>query len=255
MNKRYSRKQDKSSITFRFLCLLIAITFTACTSYLKDPQEIIDKTTKAAGGDLYLNSIIEFDVRDKHYIAKRHDGIFSIEQIFKDSLGSIRDVVSNKGHMREINGMMEVLSDSASAAHIRSINSIANFAMLPVGLTDPDAGKKYLGDTMIENEIFYKVEITRTKGNSDSHEVSQYWINRKDFSIGYLAYSSFRNNDGSLLFCKAINHRKINGIQFHDYLTYKSKDPAIKIEELELLFSKGELEELGKIEFQNIVVQ
>ena len=94
---------------FRFF-LFVAIALTACTNYLKDPQEIIDKTIKAAGGDRYLNSIIEFDVHSKHYIIKRQGDVFSIEQIFKDSLGTIRDVVSNKGHVREINGMMEVLS-------------------------------------------------------------------------------------------------------------------------------------------------
>jgi hypothetical protein len=240
---------------FKFLNLLVVITLAACTNYLKDPQEIVDETIKAAGGNRYLNSVIEFDVHNKHYIAKRHGDIFSIEQIFKDSVGTIRDVVSNKGHIREINGMMEVLSDSLSAIHTASINSIINLALLPFGWNDSGVGKNYLGDTMIENEIFYKVEITRTKGGTDSQEVSRYWINRKDFSIGYAASPSFKENDSTLLFCKAINHRKINDIQFYDYLTYKSKDATIKMEELELLFSKGELEELNKIEFQNIVVQ
>ena len=108
---------------------------------------------------------------------------------------------------------------------------------------------------MIENEIFYKVEITRTNGSKDLLEVFRYWINRKDFSIGYLAYVSIDNNDIGIFFCKAINRRKINGIQFYDYLIYKSKDSTMKMEELELLFSKGEMEELNRIEFQNIVVQ
>lgn len=237
--------------------LLIALIFSGCTSFLKDPQEIIDKTIKAAGGNKYMDSKIEFDFRDRHYVAKRNGGSFSYERIFKDSIGTIHDIVSNKGHIREINGMMEVLPDSMSVKYTSSTNSVIYFALLPYGLNDASVSKKYLGDTMIENQIFYKVEITFAQdgGGEDFQDVFHYWINREDFTIGYMAYSFSEDDEASIRFRKAYNPRKVNGIQFYDYVNYKPKNNAVKINELELLFSKGELDELSKIELQNIVVE
>ena len=237
--------------------LLIALIFSGCTSFLKDPQEIIDKTIETAGGNKYLNSKIEFDFRDRHYVAKRKGGSFSYERIFKDSIGTIHDIVSNKGHIREINGMMEVLPDSMSVKYTSSTNSVIYFALLPYGLNDASVTKKYLGDTMIENQIFYKVEITfaQAGGGEDFQDVFHYWINREDFTIGYMAYSFTEDDEASIRFRKAYHPRKINGIQFYDYVNYKPKNNSVKLEELELLFSKGELEELSKIELQNIVVE
>lgn len=242
---------------FKIYLLIFTVVFSSCTTFLTDPQKIIDKSIKAAGGDKYLKSTIEFDFRNRHYVAKRDGGSFSYERIFKDSMGTIRDIVSNKGHVREINSMIEVLPDSMSVKYTASTNSVIYFALLPYGLNDHSVQKKYLGDTMIENQIFYKVEITFTQegGGEDFQDVFHYWINREDFSVGYISYSFTENNEASLRFRKAYNPRKVNGIQFYDYINYKPKNNAVKMEELELLFSKGELEELSKIELQNIVVE
>jgi hypothetical protein len=241
----------------KFYLLVFTLVFYSCTSFLTDPQKIIDKSIEAAGGDKYLNSTIEFDFRNRHYVAKRKGGSFSYERIFKDSIGTIHDIVSNKGHVREINGMMEVLPDSMSVKYTASTNSVIYFALLPYGLNDPSVRKKYLGDTMIENQIFYKVEITFAQegGGEDFQDVFHYWINREDFAIGYMAYSYSENNDISLRFRKAINPRKVNGILFYDYINYKPKSSSVKMEELGLLFTKGELEELSKIELLDVIVK
>ena len=241
----------------KFSLLVFTVALFSCTNFLTDPQKIIDKSIEAAGADTYLNSTIEFDFRERHYVAKRNGGSFSYERIFKDSSRAIRDIVSNKGHIREINGMIEVLPDSMSVKYTASTNSVIYFALLPYGLNDPSVRKKYLGDTMIENQIFYKVEITfeQEGGGEDFQDVFHYWINREDFTIGYMAYSFSENDETSLRFRKAINARKINGIQFYDYINYKPKNNSVKMEELELLFTKGELEELSKIELLDIVVK
>ena len=240
----------------KFYLLVFTLTLFSCTNFLTDPQKIVDKSIAAAGGEKYLNSTIEFDFRDRHYLAKRNGGSFSYERIFKDSIGTIRDIVSNKGHVREVNGMIQVLPDSMSDKYTSSTNSVIYFALLPYGLNDPSVKKEYLGDTMIENQIFYKVEITfgQEGGGEDFQDVFQYWINREDFTIGYMAYSFRENDEASLRFRKAINPTKVKGIQFYDYINYKPKNNSTKMEDLELLFTKGELEELSKIELENIVV-
>ena len=76
--------------------LILAFAFWSCTS-LTDPQQIIDKAIIASGGEKYTNSTIEFDFRERHYIAIREGGKFSYERVFKDSARTIHDYVSNDG--------------------------------------------------------------------------------------------------------------------------------------------------------------
>ena len=117
----------------KFYLLVFTLTLFSCTNFLTDPQKIVDKSIAAAGGEKYLNSTIEFDFRDRHYLAKRNGGSFSYERIFKDSIGTIRDIVSNKGHVREVNGMIQVLPDSMRVKYTSSTNSVIYFALLPYG--------------------------------------------------------------------------------------------------------------------------
>ena len=70
----------------KFYLLAFTLAFYSCTSFLTDPQKIVDKSIEAAGGDRYLNSTIEFDFRDRHYVAKRKGGSFSYERILKSQL-------------------------------------------------------------------------------------------------------------------------------------------------------------------------
>lgn len=239
-----------------FLVSVLAVLTTACTTNLTDPQKIIDKAIAASGGDKYLNSTIEFDFRDRHYIAKRQGGIFSYERITKDSVKTTHDFLTNDGFRREINGMAVDVADSMKTRYSASVNSVVYFALLPYGLNDPSVQKKFLGETQIENKEQYVVEITfgQEGGGEDHEDIFIYWINKKEFAIDYMAYSYAENDGTGYRFRKAYNPRKIKGILFLDYINFKPKG-EIKITDFEELFKKGELEELSKIELLNIQVQ
>jgi hypothetical protein len=236
--------------------VLVSITMVACNASLKDSQKIIDKSIEVSGGENYLNSTIEFDFRGRHYVAQREGGKYSYERITRDSTNTVHDFLTNNGFKREINNTLAEVADSMKIKYTSSVNSVVYFALLPYGLNDSAVQKKLLGETSIENAEYYMIEITFAQegGGEDHEDVFIYWINKKDFTIGYMAYS-YEESDGiGLRFRKAYNPRTINGILFLDYINLKP-NTKVKITELEELFKKGELKELSKIELTNIQVK
>lgn len=238
------------------LVLLVAITFVSCNTTLNDPQKIIDKAIAAAGGEKYLNSTIEFDFRDRHYRAERNGGTFSYERIVKAGDSVVHDFVTNSGFQRKINDQLTEVADTMKTKYTSSVNSVIYFALLPYALNDPAVIKSFLGETSLNEKDYYKVKITFQPqgGGEDFEDTFIYWIDNKDFTIGYMAYS-YEETDGiGLRFRKAYNPRTVNGILFLDYINLKPKTET-QITDLEELFKKGELEELSKIELVNIQVK
>ncbi len=234
---------------------IVSLLLISCGGNLSDPQKIIDKAIEASGGEKYLNSTIEFDFRDRHYRAIRQGGIYSYERITKDSTTTTHDFLNNDGFRREINGAQVEVADSMKTRYSASVNSVLYFALMPYGLNDAAVQKKFLGETSLENKEQYVIEVTFTQDGGEDHEdVFIYWINKKEFTIDYMAYSFAENDGEGYRFRKAYNPRTVNGILFFDYINYKPKGEA-KLTDLEELFGKGELEELSKIELLNIQVR
>ncbi|MBA4054870.1 MAG: hypothetical protein C0490_09175, partial [Marivirga sp.] len=142
----------------RYLIGLFSILVIACSSQT-DPQNIIDKAIETAGGEKFLNSTISFDFRGRHYITRRKGGIFSHERVFKDSVSTIHDFLTNEGFHREVNGVKAVIPDSMAAKYTRSVNSTIYFALLPYGLNDPAVKKKFLGKTAFDSQPYFIVEV------------------------------------------------------------------------------------------------
>ncbi|MBL7872304.1 MAG: hypothetical protein JNM78_11870 [Cyclobacteriaceae bacterium] len=238
-----------------FICL-VAILITSCNSNLTDPQKIIDKAIAASGGDKYLDAMIAFDFRDRHYVSTRKGGMYTYERITKDSINTIHDFLSNDGFKREINGTVVEVPDSMKIKYTSSVNSVVYFALLPYGLNDASVKKKFLGETQLEGKEQYVVEISfgEEGGGEDFEDVFIYWINKKDFVIDYLAYSYDEGKGLEYRFRKAYNPRRVNGILFLDYINYQPNGET-KITTLEGLYKAGKLKELSKIELENIQVK
>lgn len=237
----------------RFLVLLLVVS---CSS--NDPQKIIDSAIAVAGGEKYLNSMIEFDFRDRHYVAKRKGGTFSYERVFaepSDSTQRVHDFVTNDGFRREINSVEVIVPDSMKTKYAASVNSVLYFALLPYGLNDPSVRKKLLGEAILDNKEYFKVEITfQEGGGEDYQDVFQYWINKNDFRVDFLSYSYAEDTGIGYRFRKAQNARVVNGILFQDYINYKPAGSET-LDQLEDLYKNNALVELSKIELQNISVQ
>jgi hypothetical protein len=236
---------------------LLFVILIGCDANLTDPQKIIDNTIAASGGKKYDKVNIEFDFRDRHYVASRNGGVFTYERIFEDTTGTTRDRVTNDGFQREVNGSLVSVPDSMATRYTSSTNSVIYFALLPYGLNDAAVQKKFIGSSTLGEQPYYLVQVTfRPEGGGEDFEDRYlYWINQKTFTIDYLAYSFAEADETSFRFRVAYNPRTIEGIRFQDYINYKPKSNTLSLDQAEELFKKGELVELSKIETENIKVK
>lgn len=236
------------------LLLIGLIVIGSCGSGSDDPRAIVDEAIKAAGGDHYNQVEIEFTFRDRDYGAKFKDGYFEYVRLFKDSAKVYRDVLTNDGFHREINGKKVEIPDSMAAKYANSVNSVIYFALLPKGLNDPAVNKEYLGTKQIKGQDYHKIKITfdQKGGGKDFNDEFVYWINKKNQHVDYLAYK-YHTDGGGMRFREAYNARTVGGIRFVDYVNYKPKEDVALLN-IDDAFMNGKLEELSRIDLENLKV-
>ncbi len=244
----------------KYFCIIVCtsvILFSCKRNDPNDPQKIVDLAIEKAGGSKFLTSSISFNFRDRHYIAKRNQGMYSYQRIFIDSTNiTYHDFLSNNGFVRKINDEVTSLADTTSAKYARSTNSVIYFALLPYGLNDAAVNKEFIGETILDGQPYRKVKITfgEEGGGEDYDDTFIYWFHKEKHTVDYLAYS-YHTDGGGVRFRKAINPRFVKGILFQDYINYKPEDETISVEEMEALFMANELKELSRIELRNITVE
>lgn len=217
-------------------------------------QAVVDSAIMVHGGENYASLTIAFDFRDRHYTARRDGGAFTYTRAFKDSAGNaVRDVLSNEGFYREVNGERVNLPEERENAYSNSVNSVIYFALLPYGLNDAAVHKEYLGEATVNEEPYHKIKVTFEKegGGEDFEDVYIYWIHKEKYNMDYLAYS-FHVNGGGMRFREAYNVRDIRGIRFSDYMNYKPESASTPLEKLDSLFERNELVEVSKIKLENV---
>lgn len=238
------------------LLFILTTSIYSCGKEVKDVDEIVNKSIAVSGGNLFENSSIEFDFRDKYYKAIRNNGKFQYERIFEDSMGIVKDILNNKGFKRFINESPFEVSDEKQTAYTSSVNSVHYFSVLPYGLNASAVNKTYLGKVKINKKAYYKIKVTFIEdgGGEDFEDVFIYWINTKTFKADFLAYSYNEADGMGVRFREAYNERYIKGIRFVDYNNYKPKNENASLENLDDLFEEDGLSLLSKIELKNIFV-
>ncbi len=233
--------------------LAVVLLFSSCSGS-KDPQAIVDQSILVAGGENFEDTEIEFQFRNREYGYKKVGGKFEYMRLFKDSASVIRDVLTNDGFAREIDGIPVEVPDTMAVKYSNSINSVIYFALLPYGLNDPAVNKEYIGESMIKGKAYHKVRVTFNQegGGEDFQDVFFYWIGRDDSKIDYLAYT-YLTDGGGIRFREAYNERYIDGVRFVDYINYKPSG-EIGFEEIEQSYLNNGLTELSKIELRDIKV-
>ena len=222
-----------------------------------DAQSIVDNAIEVAGGKIFQASNISFEFRGKLYKAIRNEGIFQFERQFEDSLGQIKDILSNDGFKRVVNDKPYVVHDSMAAKYSRSVNSVHYFSVLPYGLNDAAVNKALIGETSISDKAYYKIKVyfDEVGGGDDFEDVFVYWIGKDDFKVDYIAYSYMDNEtEFGLRFREAYNERYVGGLRFVDYKNYKPEDNLTNVINLDSLFIAKKLKLLSKIENENIEV-
>ena len=242
-----------------FITLLLSFLLFNCNdnkTEVIDANKIIDESIQVSGGHKIDTSVIEFNFRDINYKATRLGGKFKLERVFLDSIGEIRDVLSNNGLDRYINESFVNLPDSMATKYSASVNSVHYFAVLPYGLDGKAVNKTYVNKVDIKGKSYHKIKVTFNEegGGEDFEDVFMYWVNTVTSKVGYLAYSYNEDDGKGLRFREAYNERYVKGIRFVDYNNYKPKDNTSKLEELDKQFIDNKLELLSKIELKEVTV-
>lgn len=229
--------------------------FFSCAEKTPTAQEVIDRAIETACSGNCEQAQIEFDFRGRHYLSKRDGGSYRYERQFKDSLGLIKDVLTNDGYSRFINDSLVMVVDSMATKYANSVNSVHYFVQLPFGLNAPAVHKEFIGETAINGQPYFEIGISFTQkgGGTDFEDEFVYWIHKKNYTVDYLAYS-YTTDGGGIRFRKAFNPRIMEGIRIVDYDNLKPASLDIRLEDLDLLFQKGELELLSKIITENASV-
>lgn len=240
-----------------FIVIIFSITLISCKSEEKalTAQEIIDKSIEVSGVDKISNSTLSFDFRDMHYVANRRDGIFRLIRIKKTEEGTREDILSNNGFKRLLNAHQIIVPDSMAVKYSESINSVHYFSVLPYGLNDGAVIKKLLEEKTIKGKDFYKIQISFRKegGGIDYDDVFIYWIGKKDFKIGYLAYT-YHVNGGGIRFREVSKEHLVNGVRFTNQNNYKPSNLDVELSTLDQLFENNQLKKVSEINLKNIEI-
>ena len=115
--------------------------------------------------------------------------------------------------------------------------------------------KKLLGESKIKGDKYYKIEITFSKENGgvDYDDIFIYWIKKENFKIGFVAYR-YNTNGGGIRFREVRKEQFIAGISLVDYNNYKPINSSIKLNNLDRIFQKGELEKISEIKLEDIKI-
>ena len=220
-----------------------------------DPQQIVDAAIEAHGGEGFQWAQIEFDFRAKHYTAIRRGGLFSYERRFSAPEGEIRDMLSNDGFTRNINGKAVELSEEWKSRYGNSVNSVIYFALLPYGLNDPAVQKRYLGEVTIKGEPYHKIEITfrPEDGGKDYEDEFIYWFHQEKHTLDYLAYR-FHTDGGGTRFREAYRRHQAGGLLLTDYYNYVGPKNDTPLSDFDRLYQQGDLEIISDIDLNNLQV-
>ena len=218
-------------------------------------QEVVDRAIAAHGGGLFDSATFSFTFRGRLYKRMRSGGSYQFERIFinpDDSTQEVRDILTNEGLTREINGAVAAIPDTMAFKYANSVNSVIYFAVLPYRLNDGAVFKKYLGEVDIKGKTYDKVQVTFAEegGGKDFDDIFIYWFNQDTHQLDYLAYK-YETDGGGIRFREALNPRRVGGLLFQDYVNYKM-DKRLPLETADSLFEAGELEKLSEILLEEI---
>jgi len=220
---------------------------------LTDAEALLQQAVISHGGRLYDHAHYQFVFRNKVFTFKNgdHGYVYTASQ---DKDGQvIVDNLENGTISRSIDGVKQTLTDKEKRQHTESLNSVIYFATLPHKLLDPAVNLRIVGETTIKDKSYDILEVTFDEegGGEDFDDQFHYWINKADHTIDYIAYN-YITNGGGVRFRSAYNRRVVDGIIFQDYVNYKTEIGTPLID-LPKLYEKGELNELSKIETEEVI--
>ena len=238
----------------KYYCiLLLALAICSC-SQKPDAQKIIDKSIAFYGMDKLNQKTISFDFREKHFLVRLNGGNYFYESTFTtDSLGKVKDQLSNKGFVRQVNGLVCPQLEKDSINYMAAINSVVYFALLPLKLNDAATQKKYLRTIKIKDKNYEQIQVSFSvqNGGKDHDDVFYFWFDSNDYSMDYFAYSSGGNRFRAVSAIK-----EVNGLKLQNYINYKAlENEKNKLLDYSSVYEQNNLIKLSEINFENIKLE
>jgi len=234
------------------MVIIFVLTISSCTQK-PDAQKIINKSIVFYGMDKLDQKTISFDFREKHFLVQLNGGKYFYESTFSnDSLGQIKDQLSNRGFTREISDIIIPISSKDSLRYAAAVNSVVYFALLPLKLNDAAAQKKYLRTVKIKNKNYEQIEVTFNKANGgkDFDDVYYFWFDAQDYSMDYFAYSSGGNR-----FRAVSSIKESKGLKLQNYTNYKASDnEKTKLLDYGAIYEQNKLIKLSEINLEHLKV-
>jgi len=214
---------------------------------------IINNAIKAHGGKLYDNASFKFTFRNKEYTFTNNINSYkySVKKQTADKK-ELLDILNNDVFSRTINGETINLNKNDASKYSEALNSVIYFATLPYKLKDVSVNKKFINTITIKQNEYHVIKITFNQegGGKDFDDEYYYWINSTTNTMDYFAYN-YQVNNGGVRFRSSYNRRIVDGIIFQNYINYKAP-VGTPLDKLPGLFEKGELEEISRVETENI---
>lgn len=220
-------------------------------------EKIIHKAIIRHGGDAYNHLSLKFRFRKLHFEVNQKNGAFEYIRTSRDSTGRIiRDILTNKGFKREIEGKEQLLETKKRNSIKNGVNSVVYFALLPAKLSDPAVIKSYKGKTTIKGQPYHVVEVhfKEEEGGDDFKDTFMYWIHAKHYTMDYLAYQ-FHTDGGGVRYRSVDKVQEVKGIRFQNYVNYKMDDLSVPMEALPEMWEKEKLKELSRIDLEDISLE
>lgn len=235
---------------------VISILFIVSCKPTYTAQEIVDKSIENSNLSSLKNATISFDFRKKAYQANRNNGLYEFTKTTKKDSLNIKDVLSNNGFKRYVNGNLVELTEKKQKGYGNSVNSVHYFSILPLGLNDKAVFKKVLEPVKIKGKEYYKIEVTFNEngGGTDFDDVFIYWFSKENFQLDYLAYK-YHTNGGGVRFRDVKKETLVNDIRFVDYNNYKPLEKDIDFYTIDKLYEENKLKKISEIVLENIEVK
>jgi hypothetical protein len=238
-----------------FLFLVVLCLGISACSKTPSAQSVVDQSIHYYGMDELEGKTINFDFREFHYRVELKGDDWFYERSFTDStLRKVKDQLSAKGFVREIDGLVVPQNSKDSLKYAESVNSVVYFALLPLKLNDDAVEKKYLRSVMCNGRNYHQIEVTfkKEKGGTHYEDVYYFWFKEKDKSLDYFAYSSggnrFRSVNGLV--------KAGDGFFFQNYINLENKgDQKTPLSDYHILFEQDKLTKLSEINLTNIKVE
>lgn len=215
-------------------------------------EVILNSLIQAHGGKNYNHTSIEFTFRDSKYEFHIRGSKFDYFKFSKKDGSYIKDMLSNGGFTREVDGKFVELNNKDLNRYSNSLNSVIYFVLLPYKLIDPAVRHSYSGSTVIRGIEYDVLNISFDSygGGEDFEDEYLFWINKVTDRMDYFAYN-YKVNNGGVRFRAAFNPRIINGILFQDYINYKAP-VGTKLNDLPVMYEKDQLTRLSEILTEDI---